>query len=80
MSVRGLQDLSCYGFKLFDYSSPTEAQLRLAPNRPCMSLVLHMTIPLCSSARVRNRNESLLNLMRVQSTYMHVRLHVDRRE
>ena len=38
MSVRGLQDLSCYGFKVFDYSSPTEAQLRLAPNRPCMTL------------------------------------------
>ena len=36
----GLQDLSRYGFKVFDYSSPTEAQLRLAPNRPCMTLVI----------------------------------------
>ena len=41
MSVQGLQDLSCYGFKVFDYSSLTEAQLRLAPNRPCMTLVVN---------------------------------------
>ena len=40
MSVHGPQDPSCYGFKVFDYSSPTEAQLRLAPNRPCMTIVL----------------------------------------
>ena len=39
MSVHGLQDILCYGFKVFDYSSPTEAQLRLAPNMPCMTLV-----------------------------------------
>ena len=39
MSVHDLQDLSCYGF-VFGYSrSSTEAQLRLAPNRPCMTLV-----------------------------------------
>ena len=35
--VHGPQDPSCYGFKVFDYSSPTEAQLRVAPNRPCMN-------------------------------------------
>ena len=39
MSVQGLQDPLCYGSKIFDYSSPTEAQLRLAPNMPCMTLV-----------------------------------------
>ena len=38
--VGGLQDLSCYGFiKVFESQLLTEAQLRLAPNRPCVTLV-----------------------------------------
>ena len=31
--------------KVFDYSSPTEAQLRLAPNMPCMTLVKNIRPP-----------------------------------
>ena len=47
MSVHGLQDLSYYGF-VFGYSrSPTEAQLRLAPNRPCMTLVYNKWSAYC---------------------------------
>ena len=43
---------SCYSFKVVDYSSSTEAQLRLAPNRPCMTLVLLHYYP----ARMRKRS------------------------
>ena len=45
--VNGLHCLSCYGFLRLIYPSPTEAsQLRLAPNRPCMTLVYNVEITL----------------------------------
>ena len=63
MSVHSLQDLSCYGFVFGSSRSPTEAQLRLAPNRPCMTLVSH-SIGMYTATRTHHKTDRLRSCSR----------------